>query len=540
MRSTAALDIEQRSAAQLRIALHTGDARVRSDGRYIGPALHTCERLTQIANAGQTLISSTTASMLAGAAAVLVDLGLHRLRDLSSPMRVFALDACRRSGAEPLRSLERVPNNLPVHLTSFVGRLAELAAAARPAARPALADHHRRRWRGQDPPGGAGRGRPGRALAGWCVVGRARLGQPTPRTSPTSSPARSACSSSRCRGPLRSLVVHARQRRMLICLDNCEQVLDGAAELADAVLRACPEVAILTTSREPLGVPGEAVWRVPPLASDDALALFVERAGVVRPWFTLDASSEAAVRTMCARLDGVPLALELAAAWLRTLTPRQIEAGLDDRFALLVRGPRGAVQRQQTLAASIDWSHALLDESDRIVLRRLAVLAGGFGLDAARAVCGAAPISRDDVLEALGRLVDKSLVVAEEARRRGALSAAGDHPPVRRRTAGRSWRSRGDARSPPGLLPGAGRSARAGASARHGRLAEPGRAGARQPARRAGVGAGGVRRGPRPTARRDLALAVASARGPATRASSTCGGPSAARRTIDPRSRRAC
>jgi predicted ATPase/DNA-binding CsgD family transcriptional regulator len=173
-------------------------------------------------------------------------------------------------------------------------------------------------------------------------------------------------------------------------------------------------VTVLTTSREPLGVGGETVWQVPPLSEDDALALFLERASLVRPGFTLDASSEAAVRTMCRRLDGIPLALELAAAWLPTLTPRQIVAGLDDRFALLVRGPRGAVPRQQTLAASIEWSHALLGEADRIILRRLAVFAGGFGLEAARAVALGGAVTRDDVLDALGRLVDKSLVVAEE------------------------------------------------------------------------------------------------------------------------------
>jgi predicted ATPase len=173
-------------------------------------------------------------------------------------------------------------------------------------------------------------------------------------------------------GPLRSLTVQLRDRRTLVCLDNCEQVVEGAAEVAQALLRSGAGVTVLTTGREPLGVAGETVWQMPPLSEDDALDLFLERASLVRPGFTLDAPGEDAVRTMCRRLDGIPLALELAAAWLRTLTPRQIAAGLDDRFALLVRGPRGAVPRQQTLAASIEWSHALLDEPDRIVLRRLA------------------------------------------------------------------------------------------------------------------------------------------------------------------------
>jgi predicted ATPase/DNA-binding CsgD family transcriptional regulator len=210
-------------------------------------------------------------------------------------------------------------------------------------------------------------------------------------------------------GAVRSVVTHLRDRRVLLCLDNCEQVLDGVADLAVELLRSCPEVAVLTTSREPLGVPGETVWRVPPLAVEEAVALFVERAGAVRPLFTLDTSSAAAVRSVCTRLDGIPLAVELAAAWLGTLTPHQIDAGLDDRFALLTRGPRGVPARQQTLAASIAWSHDQLDGEDRVVFRRLSVFVGGFTLDAAGGPA---------VLPALGRLVDKSLVLAENGRYR--------------------------------------------------------------------------------------------------------------------------
>ena len=173
---------------------------------------------------------------------------------------------------------------------------------------------------------------------------------------------------------------------------------------------------MLVTSREPLGVPGEAVWRVPPLADDDAVSLFVERASLVRPGFELDAA-ERGGRSARSRvhLDGIPLALELAAAWLRTLSPQQIEAGLDDRFTLLVRGPRGAQRRQQTLAGSIDWSHALLDGTDR------GGASAGSRCSPARSVstrpgrsAPAEPSAVDEVLPAIGRLVDKSLVVAEE------------------------------------------------------------------------------------------------------------------------------
>ncbi|MFG1959149.1 LuxR C-terminal-related transcriptional regulator [Nonomuraea sp. NPDC049028] len=214
-------------------------------------------------------------------------------------------------------------------------------------------------------------------------------------------------------GPVRSMTAQLRGRRALLCLDNCEHVIDGAAELTGTLLSSCPELSVLITSREPLAVPGEVVWRVPPLAPDEALRLFVERGRQVRQLFGLDQEGEAAARVLCSRLDGIPLAIELAAAWLGSLTPQQIERGLDDRFGLLVRGPRGVAARQQTLAASIAWSHDLLDEPDRAVFRRLAVFPSGFDLDAARTVCAGGVVARDDVLAGIGRLVDKSLVVAE-------------------------------------------------------------------------------------------------------------------------------
>jgi predicted ATPase/DNA-binding CsgD family transcriptional regulator len=318
-----------------------------------------------------------------------------------------------RAATEASVLLDPVRRTLPVHLTSFVGRRAELAAVS-----ALLRGRRLVTLTGVD---GSGKTRLAAQLAAdqaqrwpdgvwWveleAVTDPAQVAEVAAATLGVLAPP--------AQGSLRSLTVQLRDRRTLVCLDNCEQVLEGAAEVAQALLRSGAEVTVLTTSREPLGVAGETVWQVPPLSEDDALALFLERASLVRPGFTLDGSSEAAVRTMCRRLDGIPLALELAAAWLRTLTPRQIVAGLDDRFALLVGGPRGAAPRQQTLAASIEWSHALLDERDRIVFRRLAVFAGGFGLEAARAVAAGGAVARDDVLNALRSLVDKSLVVAEE------------------------------------------------------------------------------------------------------------------------------
>jgi len=215
-------------------------------------------------------------------------------------------------------------------------------------------------------------------------------------------------------GSLHALRAHLATGRSLLCLDNAEHLVEDVAGVVEAILRTAPAVTVLVTSREPLAVPGEAVLGVPPLSDDDAVALFADRARLVNRSFALDESNEATVRSIAAHLDGIPLALELAAAWLRTLTPQQVEAGLQDRFTLLVRGPRGAVRRQRTLAGSIDWSYMLLDETDRVVFRRLGVFAGPFGLAAARALGPGGTVTADDVLPALGRLVDKSLVVAED------------------------------------------------------------------------------------------------------------------------------
>ncbi|MFF8876463.1 AfsR/SARP family transcriptional regulator [Streptomyces flaveolus] len=204
------------------------------------------------------------------------------------------------------------------------------------------------------------------------------------------------------------LVEHCGRRRMLIVLDNCEHVVDAAARLAEELLARCPHLTVLATSREPLGVPGELLRPVEPLPEPAALRLLADRGAAARPGFRPDADEEtaAACAEICRRLDGLPLAIELAAARLRMLTPRQIADRLDDRFRLLTSGSRTVLPRQQTLRAVVDWSWDLLDEEERDVLRRLSVFAGGCDLPAAEAVCGPA------ALEALGSLVDKSLVVA--------------------------------------------------------------------------------------------------------------------------------
>ncbi|MFF0344895.1 LuxR C-terminal-related transcriptional regulator [Kribbella sp. NPDC004875] len=371
----------------LRIAVHTAPT--------LAPAVRHAEHLLALANPGQTLLTATTAADLTDVA----DLGVHRLRDLGSPERIFELT----STAEPLRSLDGVPNNLPVMFTSFVGRRTQVAAL-----RTQLSGCRLVTLTG---PGGSGKTRLAAQTAAqlaerwpdgvWWVdlsgaTGTAQIPE-----------AVAAAIGLLVESGDRLLIGQLRTRRALICLDNCEQIIDGVAEFVLALQAGCPEISVLATSREPLDLPGEAIWRVPALAPDEARALFAERAGTEFP------QSEQAIRSICARLDGMPLALELAAAWVRTLTPEQIESGLSDRFGLLTRNVRGVAARQQTLAASIDWSFELLDPDERRVFRRLAVFAGGFTLDAATVICGG-----DDVLEVLARLVDKSLVVAEGGRYR--------------------------------------------------------------------------------------------------------------------------
>ncbi|WP_329006031.1 LuxR C-terminal-related transcriptional regulator [Kribbella sp. NBC_00709] len=372
----------------LRIALHTAPAA--------GPAVRHAEQLLAIANPGQTLLTATTAVDLQQ----LRDLGVHRLRDLGSPERIFELTAT----AEPLRSLDQVPNNLPVMFTSFVGRQTQVAAL-----RTQLSGSRLVTLTG---PGGSGKTRLAAQTAAqlaerwpdgvwWVDLSAVTDAGQIPEVV-------AAAIGLLVESGDRLLLGQLRTRRALICLDNCEHIIDGVAEFVLALHTGCPEISVLATSREPLDLPGEAIWRVPALAPDEARALFLERAGAGD---FAQTESDQAIRSICVRLDGMPLALELAAAWVRTLTPEQIEAGLSDRFGLLTKNVRGVAARQQTLAASIDWSYELLSPEEREVFQRLAVFSGGFTLDAATAVCGG-------VLELLARLVDKSLVVAEGGRYR--------------------------------------------------------------------------------------------------------------------------
>jgi len=263
---------------------------------------------------------------------------------------------------------------------------------------------------------------------------------------------------------LEALIASLRARRLLLVLDNCEHLVDACAMLVSAILRACPRVRIVATSREPLGVDGEHILTLLPLALPsrtdrladvqcaDAVRLFAERARAVRPGFALTPHNAATVAALCRRLDGIPLALELAAARLSALSVEDLAARLDDGFGLLRGVNRAGSPRQQTLRATLDWSHRLLDEPERAVLRRLSVFAGGWTLDAAEAVCVGSEALRADVAGLLCRLVDKSLVLIEDdagtgrERRYRLLETvreyAGEHLAASGEAAGARWRHR--------------------------------------------------------------------------------------------------
>ena len=350
------------------------------------------------------------------AGAWLTDLGTHQLRDLPRPERVLQL--CHpdvRNDFPPLRTPKSVGvHNLPVQLTSFVRRDAEIRDVRR-----LLADDRLVTLTGA---GGAGKTRLAVEIAAR-IAAEFGDGVWYVDLAPITHPGVVAVAVARALGlpdqPGRStmdtLLRFVRDRQLLMVLDNCEHLLDASAELIVGLFGAAPGLTVLATSREPIGVTGEATWRVPSLSlADAAVELFADRARHARPDFAVDDDNAPAVGEICRRLDGMPLAIELAAARVRALSLAEILDGLHDRFRLLTGGARTAVRRQQTLRASVDWSHALLTEPERVLFRRLAVFLGGFDLNAAQAVGGGGDVQRYQVLDQLTLLVDKSLVIADD------------------------------------------------------------------------------------------------------------------------------
>jgi predicted ATPase/class 3 adenylate cyclase len=418
-------------ALKVRMSVHSGPAEER-DGDYFGQPLNRAARLMAAAHGCQVLVSLVSERL---AAAMLPDgvtlrpLGRHRLKDLTEPEEVFQLCIEGLSADfPPLRTPDIVPNNLPVMPTTFVGRdeeLAEVEKLIRAARLVTLTGV-----------GGAGKTRLSLQVAatlseeeefsdGVWFIELATV------TDPEMVPAQAADAlqlQERPGRPIReTLLEHLTGKSVLLVVDNCEHVISAAAELTEAVLRRSPDSRIIATSRELLGVGGEVAYGMRSMAMPrdltglgpvelarfDAVQLFKERAAAAKPDFQITAANAPAVAEICRRLDGMPLAIELAAARLRSFTPQQIADYLDQRFRILTGGARTALPRQQTLAAAIDWSFRLLDERERLLFERLSMFQGGFDLEAAQQVCSGDGLDEFDVFELVPTLVDKSLVNAD-------------------------------------------------------------------------------------------------------------------------------
>ena len=436
---------------RVRVALHAGEVYTR-DGDYFGPTLNRVARLLATGHGGQVLISGSVAGLVGASlaavepGATLLDLGEHRLKDLGRAEHVYQLVLPDLASDFPrIRSLDTHPNNLPSVASSFVGREQELEELA-----GLLARHRLVTVTGV---GGAGKTRLALQAAanvlpafpdGAWFVDLAPLSEPSLVTEAVAA----VLTPSEASGVEALLLGHGpadadpagtviarrlRQKRMLLVLDNCEHVLDAAANLVDAVLRHAPSVSVLATSREPLRLHGESVWPIKPLACPDpdryrsadaealaslsgyeAVRLFLDRAASVQAGFAVSEANAAQIAEICHRLDGIPLAIELAAARVRLLSPAQLAQRLDDRFRLLTGGSRTALPRQQTLQALIDWSFDLLAPAEQRVLERLSVFAGPGPIDAAVAVGTGDDVDEPTAFDAVASLVEKSLLVAED------------------------------------------------------------------------------------------------------------------------------
>jgi len=414
---------------RVRMGLHTDEGRLRAPGEYVNRPLNRCARLMAIGHGDQVLVSEATAVVAREGlpeGAGFADLGEHGLRDLAQPVRVFQLThADLPVQFAPLRSLDALPGNLPRQPTEFVGRdqeLAELAEALRAARLVTLTGV-----------GGVGKTRlalqaaaqvvPDYREGAWlCELGSLRDADAVPEAVASALDVQAQAGQSIAD----TLLGFLRSKQLLLVLDNCEHLLDAVARLVERIERDCPHVVVLATSREGLGLRGEQMLAVRSLGlpdpegeldavvQADALRLFAARAVESRPGFEVTPENAAVVVDLCRRLDGIPLAIELAAARVRSMTPAELVERLDQRFRLLTGGSRTALERHQTLRGAVDWSYALLGDAERTVLDRLAVFAGGFRLDAAEAVAAGGAVDPVDVLDLLGQLVDKSLLIADD------------------------------------------------------------------------------------------------------------------------------
>ncbi len=397
------------------MAIHAGSVEAR-DGDYFGPPLNRVARLLGIGHGGQVLLSGAAADLAAGSLPEGVhvsSLGRHRLRDLEGTEHVYQLHAPDLRAEFPaLRSLEEFPNNLPIQLTSFIGRdqeLVQLRSAVETTRLLSLVGT-----------GGVGKSRLALQLStellsrftdGVWLVDLSLVRESDAVAAETASTL--AVRASPSRTVTESIAAAISNKRMLLIFDGCEHVLGAVATLADAVLHACPNTTIIVTSRQALDIGGELVYNVDTLDLDAAVKLFAERATAASSRFSITPQNQVTIADICRRLDGIPLALELAAPKTGVLSPKQLLEKLDERFRLLTRTGGNRLPRQQTLRALIDWSFDLLGEHERTLLRRMSVFAGGCTLAAAAAVCSDAHIDDWEVFELLSSLVSKSLILME-------------------------------------------------------------------------------------------------------------------------------
>jgi predicted ATPase/class 3 adenylate cyclase len=396
---------------RVRMGLHTGEAEERDDN-YFGAPLNRAARLMAAAHGGQVVVSEATAGLLKSPPGVeLIDVGSHRLRGFVEPTRVFLVKADGMQWVdEPLATPEGSRGNLPRPETEWFGPVTELHLR--------VADLGRRRLVTLTGPGGVGKTRLALEMGGlaadefpdgaWMV----ELAPVVARGSvlPAVAAALGVLPQAGL-DTLGTILDWLGHRRLLLVLDNCEHVLEPVVTLVTAVFAAHPSVSVLATSREPLGVRGERVVPVPSLSDPDAVALFCDRAEAADAGLVYGPEDRATIKSICQRLDGIPLAIELAAARARALAPVDLLARLDDRFALLRGGERGGLERHQTLRATVAWSYYLLTDAQRLVFDLLSAFAGGFDLPAAEAVCGERLIDPADVVDEVAALVDKSLVI---------------------------------------------------------------------------------------------------------------------------------
>jgi predicted ATPase/class 3 adenylate cyclase len=416
---------------RVRMGVHCGEA-ARTAAGLVGLEVHRAARVAAVAYGGQVLVSETAAALVRDwlpPGAALADLGSHRLKDLGRPERIFQLNAAGLPAEfPPLRSLGNpaLPNNLPVQLSAFIGRdreVSEVRALVESCRLVTLTGA-----------GGSGKTRLGLQVAAELLDGSGdgvwlvELAAVTEQDAVASAISQALRLTGQPGRPvLETLLDALAPQDVLIVVDNCEHLIVGCAKTAEAIVQRCPRVHLLATSREPLGIGGESIYRVPSLSlpgpgdsgsapgSSDAVALFADRARANGVALDVDGQAGPLVMSVCRRLDGMPLAIELAAARLRSMSVSELHDRLDQRFRLLTGGSRTALERQQTLTATVGWSYSLLTGAEQLLLARLSVFAGGFDLDAAEAVCGTGGLDVLDVADLLGSLVDKSLVVAEPA-----------------------------------------------------------------------------------------------------------------------------